>query len=239
MLSLYVEIDNSTLVNNPQKTVLAEVKFFIYNQKEDVYLTYQETDAKSFSLFKPFWGQPRTKSYGDIVNLGYGYLFDGQLAIGVDVFVTNTFMQWEAFRFTYDFHHRLYTWPISKFSTLDKEFYVSDKFEIGGRSWTLKLYPSGDGDGEGNSVSLYLVPADVIPYERIYLRAKLRIIDQKDSKHFERQVEFWANRTNSWGFQKFVSFSDLKNTSTGLLVNDVLKVQVAFEDLSKTKYYPE
>jgi len=37
---MYVQIDNSTLLNSP-KEVYAEVKFFIYNRKEDKYLTYQ------------------------------------------------------------------------------------------------------------------------------------------------------------------------------------------------------
>ncbi|VVB04299.1 unnamed protein product [Arabis nemorensis] len=156
----------------------------------------------------------------------------GQLSIGVDIFVTEHFKQWEAFRFTDHFHKRFYTWTISKFSSLDKEFYVTDKFEIGGRN-------CGDGDGQGKSVSLYLAPADVISYDRIYLRAKLRILNQKDSKHFEKSVEGLSDRTNSWGFQKFVPFSDLKNSSTGLLVNDTLKVEVEVEDLSKTKYFPE
>ena len=34
-VSLYVQIDNSTLLNSP-KEVDPEIKFFIYNQKEDV-----------------------------------------------------------------------------------------------------------------------------------------------------------------------------------------------------------
>lgn len=41
-VSLYVQIDNSTLLNSP-KEVYAEDKFFIYNRKEDKYLTYQGT----------------------------------------------------------------------------------------------------------------------------------------------------------------------------------------------------
>lgn len=51
-------------------------------------------------------------------------------------------------------------------------------------------------------------------------------------------VESWSDQANSWGFQKFVPFSDLKDTSKGLLVNDTLKIEVEFEDFSKTKYFP-
>lgn len=49
------------------------------------------------------------------------------------------------------------------------------------------MYPSGDGEGQGNSLSLYVVAADVKPYDKIYLKAKLRILNQKDSKHVEKK----------------------------------------------------
>lgn len=67
--------------------------------------------------------------------------------------------------------------------------------------------------------------ADVEPYDKIYLRAKLRIMTKKDSNHVEKQgklywkhdliicspelncpfvqilltVESWSDRANSWG----------------------------------------
>ncbi|CAE6071029.1 unnamed protein product [Arabidopsis arenosa] len=200
-VSLYVQIDNSTLLNSP-KEVYAEVKFFIYNRKEDKYLTYQETDPRRFFLFKPYFGQPRTKSYDEISNPdpNAGYNFDGD---------TNLF-----------------------------EFYVSGVFVIGGRSWTLKVYPSGDREAQGNSLSLYIVAAGIKPYEEIYLKAKLRILNQRDTNHVEKKVESWSDQENSWGFEKFVSFANLTDTSRGLLVNDTLKMEVEFEDFSNTKYFP-
>lgn len=45
-VSLYLQIDNTTLLNSP-KEVYAEVKFFIDNQKQDKYLTYQGTSVRS------------------------------------------------------------------------------------------------------------------------------------------------------------------------------------------------
>lgn len=51
----------------------------------------------------------------------------------------------------------------------------------------LKVYPNGDGEGQGNSLSLYVVAAGVKSYDKIYLRAKLRILNQRDSKHVEKQ----------------------------------------------------
>ncbi|EFH51693.1 hypothetical protein ARALYDRAFT_484604 [Arabidopsis lyrata subsp. lyrata] len=237
-VSMYVQIDNSTLLNSP-KEVYAEVKFFIYNRKEDKYFTYQETDAKRFFLFKPYWGYGNVRSYGDVANPDAGWLFDGDnVLFGVDVFVTEVFNKWEVFSFTKSLHNRLYKWTLTNFSLLEKEYYVSDKFVIGGRSWALKVYPSGDGEGQGNSLSLYVVAVDIKPYDKIYLKAKLRIINQRDSKHVEKKVESWSDQANSWGFQKFVPFADLKDTSKGLLVNDTLKIEIEFEDFSNTKYFP-
>ncbi|CAL9248304.1 unnamed protein product [Arabidopsis halleri] len=239
-VSLYVQIDNSTLLNSP-KEVYAEVKFFIYNRKEDKYLTYQETDPRRFFLFKPYFGQPRTKSYDEISNPdpNAGYNFDGDTNLfGVDVFVTETFNNWEVFSFSESLHNRVYTWTLLNFSSLTKQFYVSEVFVIGGRSWTLKVYPSGDREAQGNSMSLYIVAAGIKPYEEIYLKAKLRILNQRDTNHVEKKVESWSDQENSWGFEKFVSFANLTDTSRGLLVNDTLKMEVEFEDFSNTKYFP-
>ena len=48
----------------------------------------------------------------------------------------------------------------------------------------------------------------------------------------------WPNATeNGWGFDRFMSFSDLKNASKGYLVNDTLKFQVQILSFSKTDYY--
>ncbi|XP_010514530.1 PREDICTED: probable inactive serine/threonine-protein kinase fnkC [Camelina sativa] len=237
-VSMYVQIDNSTLLNSP-KEVYAEVKFFIYNRKQDKYFTYQETDAKRFFLFNPSWGYGNVRPYVDVANPAAGWLFDGDSVIfGVDVFVTEVFNKWEVFSFTNNLHNRLLEWTIPNFYSLRKYLYVSDIFIIGERSWALTVYPSGDGEGQGNSLSLYVYAVGVKRYEKIYLKAKLRIIDQKDSKDVEKKVESWSDQENSWGFQKFVPFADLKNTSKGLLVNDTLKIEVEFEEFSNTNYFP-
>nr|VDD26372.1 unnamed protein product [Brassica oleracea] len=102
----------------------------------ETYVWSTETDAKRFFLFKPYWGQPRTKSYDEIANPGNGYLFDkSQILFGVDVLVTETFNKWEVFSFTENLHNRFYKWEITSFSSLEKQFYLSDEFTIGGRNW--------------------------------------------------------------------------------------------------------
>jgi len=97
---------------------------------------YTETDAKRFFLFKPYWGYGNVRAYADVANPNAGWLFDGEnVLFGVDVFVTEVFNKWEVFSFTKSLHDRLYKWTLPNFSSLEKQYYVSDKFVIGGRSW--------------------------------------------------------------------------------------------------------
>lgn len=43
---------------------------------------------------------------------------------------------------------------------------------------------------------------------------------------------------SGWGYNEFIPFSDLKDSSKGFLVNDILKVEVEIEAISSTKYFP-
>lgn len=51
------------------------------------------------------------------------------------------------------------------------------------------MYPNGDGAEEGNSLSLYVILSEnqsLKPYEKVYVRAKLRVLNQNKSKHLEK-----------------------------------------------------
>lgn len=58
----------------------------------------------------------------------------------------------------------------------------------------LKVYPNGNGTGEGNSLSLYVILSEnqiLKTYEKVYVRAKLRVLDQKQSKHLQKPSNFF------------------------------------------------
>ncbi|XP_010519653.1 PREDICTED: probable inactive serine/threonine-protein kinase fnkC [Tarenaya hassleriana] len=240
-VSLYVKIDNSTLIADP-RDVYAEIKFFIYNTNVDKYYTYRETEPRRFHLFNTMWGYPKVQTYDVVRNPAYGYVFDGdQLVFGVDVFVAPDFDKWEVTSFAQNFHEPKYTWGLRHFSSLDDEFYVSEDFYRAGRNWYLKIYPNGDGIGRGNSLSMYIVACNTMPYEKMYLRAKLRVLDQRNSNstHAEKLVDSWSDTPGKgWGFPQFISFSDLRNSSKGFVVDNTLKVEVEFLEFTKTDYFP-
>lgn len=56
-------------------------------------------------------------------------------------------------------------------------------------------------------------------------------------------VDNWYNGPGygngfAWGYNEFISLSDLKDSSKGFVVNDMLMVQVEIEAISSTKYFP-
>ncbi|KAL1197746.1 Ubiquitin C-terminal hydrolase 12 [Cardamine amara subsp. amara] len=244
-LSLYVAIDNSSFVAAHQE-VYADLRFYIFNKKERKYFTIQDTDVWKFNVFKTMWGFSQVLSVDTFKDPTNGYLYDGDhCEFGVDVTIPSLFENFELFSVTEEFTNPRFTWTIRGFSTLLKDTYLSDVFSIG-RSWNIRVDPSGHATGEGKALSMYLIlnaNEKIKSYEEIYVRAKLRVLNQRKLNDVEKSVENWFNGPglgpgNGWGYNEFISLADLRDSSKGFLVNDMLIVQVAIEAVSSTKYFP-
>ncbi|CAN7111936.1 unnamed protein product [Brassica rapa subsp. narinosa] len=245
-LSLYVAIDNSTLA--PHQEVFVDLRFYVFNRVEKKYLTIQDTDGWRFSYFKTMWGFSQVLPVNTFKDSNNGYLYDGDhCEFGVDVTTPTVFKESELFTVTDKFYNPKYTWSIQKFSTLLEDSYYSDVFSIGGRRWNIKVYPGGCATGKGKAVSMFLIlnaNEKFRPYEKIYVGAKLRVLNQRNFNNVEKQIDNWYNGPGygdgyGWGYYEFIPFSDLKDSSKGFLVNDVLMVQVEIEAISSTKYFPK
>ncbi|ESQ47845.1 hypothetical protein EUTSA_v10021949mg [Eutrema salsugineum] len=233
-LSLYVAIDNSTL--SPHQEVYVDLRFYVFNKIEKKFFTIQDTHGWRFNLFKTMWGFSQVLPVNTFKDSKNGYLYDGDhCEFGVDVTIPSRFEKSELFTVAERFHNPRFTWTIRGFSTLLKDTYYSDVFSIGGRRWNIQLHPSGRAWGEGKALSMYLIlnaNEKFRPYEKIYVRAKLRIL-----------IDNWFNGPGygdgfGWGRPEFMPLSDLKDSSKGFLVNDVLMVQAELEAISSTKYFP-
>ncbi|CAN7117812.1 unnamed protein product [Brassica rapa subsp. narinosa] len=241
-LSLYVAIDNSTLVAAHQE-VLADLRFYIFNNNERKYFTIQDTTVWRFNVFKTMWGFSQVLPVDTFKDPKNGYLYDGDhCEFGVDVIIPSIAENSELFSATEKFYNPTFTWTIRGFSTLLKDMYSSDVFTIGGRSWNIQVYPNGRGEGEGKFLSMFLKlngEEKLRPYEKVYVRAKLRVLNQSKLNNVQNQLDSWFSRAvPSWGFRKLISFDDLRDSSKGFLVNDMLMVQVEMEAVSSTKYFP-
>ncbi|ESQ47765.1 hypothetical protein EUTSA_v10020952mg [Eutrema salsugineum] len=189
-LSLYVTIDKSTLVDAHQE-VYTDLRFYIFNKNERQYLTIQDTDVWRFDVFKTMWGFSKVLPVDTFKDTKNGYLYDGDhCEFGVDVTIPSPFKMSELFSITEKLDNPRFTWTIRGFSMLFKEYYYSDVFSIGGRSWNIKVYPSGYHTGEGKDLSMYLslnMNEKLRPNEKIYVRAKLRVLNQRQFDNKETQ----------------------------------------------------
>ncbi|CAN6993538.1 unnamed protein product [Brassica oleracea var. botrytis] len=246
-ISLYVAIDNSTLVFSHQE-VIADLRVYVFSRSTRQYFTMQAAHVWRFNVYKTMWGFPRVMSLAAFRDPRNGYLFNGDhCEFGVDVTFPTTFQRSELFTVARNFPNPRFTWTIQRFSTLLGDTYLSDAFSIGGRNWNIQLYPTGFSTGEGRFLSMYLVlnaNESLRPYESIYVRAQLRVLNQLASPHWrtiDRPINHWIDRPGpglGWGYPEFISLADLRDSRRGYLVNDTLRVQVEILAVSSTRYLP-
>ncbi|CAA7033317.1 unnamed protein product [Microthlaspi erraticum] len=87
-ISMYVEIDSTSFVSKHQDEVYADIRFFVFNKKENKYFTIQDKEPKPFNTLRTVWGFPRVLPLDTFNNHKNGYVFDGDhCEFGVDVFV--------------------------------------------------------------------------------------------------------------------------------------------------------
>ncbi|CAD6218028.1 unnamed protein product [Miscanthus lutarioriparius] len=137
---------------------------------------------------------------------------------------------------------KVYTWKIEDLKIEDffapKNRSYSPEFEIGGYTWSITMYPSCD----GNDVSLFLKMKktnDVPKDSGNLVEFTLSIKDQENSKDkkLPGRCQF-SNQYPCWGWNKFISLEDFKDTSKGYLIKgkSCIEAKVAINGSSKTEY---
>ncbi|CAA7030239.1 unnamed protein product [Microthlaspi erraticum] len=231
-ISMYVELDKTNLTS----TVLAYLTFFIYNKKENKYLTIQDVEGKQFNAVRPVCGFPQVLPLDTFNDPKNGYVFDGdQCEFGVDVMVPLT--NWELVSFSQKPSNPKFSWTVSKFSKLKDHCYVSPKFLVGGKNWVLKLYPKGYSTTYSKFLSLFLHLADgetLKAGEEIYVGTDVRILDPVGCSHVSWNMKVWYKNVKGWGCYEFASLDRLRKSY--LDKEGSLKVEVEFEVVSTTKY---
>ncbi|TVU30372.1 hypothetical protein EJB05_21988 [Eragrostis curvula] len=113
------------------------------------------------------------------------------------------------------------TWDIENFLTLKK--CCSPEFEIGGHKWYLSMYPSGSNNsGEFLSVYLHMCqPETSHGSSRVLVELSLSIKDQETSNHkkLTGRCQFSPKeKGDGWGWEKFMSLEEFRDSSKGYLV---------------------
>ncbi|KAA8545756.1 hypothetical protein F0562_020793 [Nyssa sinensis] len=237
-ISLYLVITDTK--NLPQLwEVNVQFKFFVFDHIRDKYLTVQDADGmiRRFHGAKTEWGFDEFLSLKTFKTDSNGYLLDDSCVLA-KVFVIKYGGKGECLSMIKEPQDNIYTWKIDNFSAITQESLFSETFNMGEQKWKLLLYPRGNVLGKGKSLSLFLEAADeeTRPLNwKLYAKYKLRIIDQINAKHFEKQGGDWfSDSNNSGGFWSFMLLSDLHG-GWGFIVKNTLIVEVEILIMSSIK----
>ncbi|KAE8056850.1 hypothetical protein FH972_013586 [Carpinus fangiana] len=222
--------------------VHANITFFVFDQIRDKYLCIQDANVRvrRFHKFKTKWGFTQLLSHKTLNDSSNGYLVDDTCVFGVEVFVSKGPCKGERLSMINEPQRDYFTWKIDNFTALEDKDYASEQFTVEGQRWKLKLYPKGFGIGAGTYLSLYLMSLSdskiISPNRKVYAKYKLRIRNQINSNHCENTLEYWfPDPGGEYGYHKFLSRTDLEDTSKGYLMGDVLFIECKIDVISVVK----
>ncbi|KAH7565364.1 hypothetical protein JRO89_XS09G0196200 [Xanthoceras sorbifolium] len=94
---------------------------------------------------------------------------------------------------------------------------LNSNADIKGVPRNLVLYPDGDQNGKGNTISIFLDIESSIPSDTKWVvKYILRAEGQKNGEHIEFEGnELFASNNASWGCAEFLSLAKLKDPKKG------------------------
>ncbi|KAJ4959296.1 hypothetical protein NE237_026407 [Protea cynaroides] len=186
-----------------------------------------------------------------------GYLVNDTCMVGAEVFVYRESHtgKGECLSMTTGSLTCNHTWKIEKFSNMNKErhymkcsqsvtreSHFSQVFTASGYKWKIKIWPEGNGEEKGKSLSLFLELDDLttLPGQGLYVEAQLRVVDQINGKHKEYKLQKLFNEScNSWGRADFLSLISLKDQSKGYLVEDACIIETHILFMGEIEKLPQ
>lgn len=242
-VSLYLAIaDTDDLPEGWEVNV--NFKLFVFDQKNNNYLTIQAADGavRKFHEMKKEWGFDQMIELEALLDSCNGYNVKDTCVFGAEVFVISHSGKWESLSLIKEPPKASFTWKLEDFSTLDKDYYLSDPFTVGERDWKLRVYPEGinaEEEDKGLSVYLELTDCEKFPKNRkLFGKFKLGLLDQLHDKYYEKTASHWFDAPSSqvwWGYKKFVPLSDLHKAAKGYLKDDAIVVNVEILTVSIVK----
>ncbi|XP_048493186.1 uncharacterized protein LOC104905076 [Beta vulgaris subsp. vulgaris] len=231
-LSLYVKMVDKL---SPSSSIYVALRFLVYDQLRDNYLTVLDIQDKRFHALKSRWGISKflpLESFRDAAN---GFVLTDCCVFGAEVFVRDGQIKKSILSILESKSDRSYTWRIDNFSDLNNNKLTSPVFSFGEWSWKLRLFPRGEGEEKGKNLSLYLEldnPDKLSHGSKLFTEYWLCIKNQNQGADHKKNASRWFSAVSvGWGYRAMLSISDLHNTLKGFLVDDTLVVEVRIEVL--------
>ncbi|XP_060178062.1 MATH domain and coiled-coil domain-containing protein At1g31390-like [Lycium barbarum] len=140
---------------------------------------------RCFRNIKTEWGFSRCISHATFKDPCNGYLFNDECVFGLDVYVTRNHGVGECMSLLKDVKAYKLEWTISEFTKLKNKLF-SEVFTVGGYKWKISLYPTGNSEQEGKSISIFLESANAKGFDsqtRIQAKYSIFVKDKISGAH--------------------------------------------------------
>ncbi|KAG5514267.1 hypothetical protein RHGRI_035615 [Rhododendron griersonianum] len=229
-ISIYVGlVDTSSLPAGWE--VKAIINMFVHDQIQDTYVTLSDDrKVKRLHAMKTEWGIADFIDLDEFSDPSNGFLINDTCVFGVDIFVLKQTSKGECLSLLDEPATGKHTWKIKSFSNLTLDRYESEAFTVGDHKWKIWIYPRGNGDGKGNSVSAFLSldESTLPPDTRVFVKFILRVIAQNQTKdsRVEPEIEnHFGPSTLVFGSPKFISLAKLNDPTKGFLLDDTCTIE--------------
>ncbi|XAR58460.1 Ubiquitinyl hydrolase 1 [Bertholletia excelsa] len=215
--------------------VNAVCNFFVFNRFLDKYVSFSSSrfrQIRRFHAMKSDWGIGKFIDLETFEDPSNGYLVDDACVFGVELFVIKQTSKGELLSVLKEAVTGEYSWKIKSFSIRTIEWYESDPFTVGDYKWKIRLYPNGNGEGKGNSISVFLCldESTLPPNTKLLVSYTLRVLDMDRTRQKPENLEFKSENHFgppylAWGEQKLISLARLKDPKKRYLEDDTCIIQ--------------
>ncbi|KAM5554589.1 hypothetical protein ABKV19_022804 [Rosa sericea] len=223
--------------------VYADYKLFLLDHLQKKYLTVQDADGdmKRFHKEKTEWGFTKLLTLEAFKNSSNGYLVDDCCEFGAEIFVYSRNSEWESLAMVKEPSDGTFRYEMENFSAKAQPSYYSKVFTVGERNWKLRVWPKGNTAQRDKAISIYLNLDDwksLPPKRALYVKYKLRILDQVSGKHEQITGTHWFSSSSSeWGYPIFMTLDKLHQDSNGFIKDNKLIAEIEFLTISVIKVY--
>ncbi|KAK1398482.1 hypothetical protein POM88_008345 [Heracleum sosnowskyi] len=250
IISVYLVLDESNVLATGSD-VIANFKFFVYDQIRDNYLTVEDASNryKRFNKRETCQGISNVMTTSTLKCASNGYLLDDSCVLGVEVQVIKKTRTAESLRFIRipPQDQLIHTWKINNFSNRNVQFCDPRAFTVAGRKWRIEI--------KTNYINNWLCMklklddtncrtlAGLIRWlcreqdQRLYAVYSLSL---KNQLHGDQDITL---RTNEWfnpepivtTWSQIIEMTEIHDHSKGFLVDDVLIVEAHIEWMFASK----
>ncbi|KAL8146239.1 hypothetical protein AgCh_004115 [Apium graveolens] len=244
IISAYLVLDESNVLPTGSD-VIANFKFFIYDQIRDNYLTVEDADNR----YKHFNKEETCQGFSNVISLSRlkcasnGYLVNDSCVFGVEVQVIKNTRTAECLSFIQIPPEDLFvhSWKINNFSKRNAQLCDPQAFTFAGRKWRIQIKT----DYVNNSLCMKLKLDDTnygtlagligwLRRENDHRLYAIYTLGVKNQLHKDQDVKYsigkWFNpepTVVTW--EHIIDMKELYNQSKGFLVDDVLIVEAHIE----------